>query len=225
MTTSLPGRTCQRLIPEVGPILLRPTPGAREGRGLLLDVNVCPFPGCPERHVLVDGFLVENLDPSSVPSPSHGPLGRELEEGEADRAFVASMDVDAPGEVRVEECHDPTALRWFVGALDAELRAALLRRFEAQRAAFDAALAEAGPERSEGSRAAAPAGAAGWSATPLSPDQVVAVIAGLERNMRAGERQVPARVVRAPRIGRNDPCPCGSGKKFKRCCLGAGEDG
>ncbi|MGH7856174.1 MAG: SEC-C metal-binding domain-containing protein [Candidatus Binatia bacterium] len=20
------------------------------------------------------------------------------------------------------------------------------------------------------------------------------------------------------RIGRNDPCPCGSGKKFKRCC-------
>ena len=21
-------------------------------------------------------------------------------------------------------------------------------------------------------------------------------------------------------IGRNDPCPCGSGKKYKRCCLG-----
>lgn len=21
-----------------------------------------------------------------------------------------------------------------------------------------------------------------------------------------------------PKIGRNDPCPCGSGKKFKRCC-------
>ncbi|MBI1993744.1 MAG: SEC-C domain-containing protein [Deltaproteobacteria bacterium] len=20
--------------------------------------------------------------------------------------------------------------------------------------------------------------------------------------------------------GRNDPCPCGSGKKYKRCCLG-----
>lgn len=24
-----------------------------------------------------------------------------------------------------------------------------------------------------------------------------------------------------PRIGRNDPCPCDSGKKFKRCCLAA----
>jgi uncharacterized protein YecA (UPF0149 family) len=22
----------------------------------------------------------------------------------------------------------------------------------------------------------------------------------------------------APKIGRNDPCPCGSGKKYKRCC-------
>ncbi len=22
----------------------------------------------------------------------------------------------------------------------------------------------------------------------------------------------------APRVGRNDPCPCGSGKKFKKCC-------
>ena len=21
------------------------------------------------------------------------------------------------------------------------------------------------------------------------------------------------------RVGRNDPCPCGSGKKFKKCCM------
>ncbi len=25
-----------------------------------------------------------------------------------------------------------------------------------------------------------------------------------------------------PVIGRNDPCPCGSGKKFKKCCMGKG---
>jgi SWIM/SEC-C metal-binding protein len=25
----------------------------------------------------------------------------------------------------------------------------------------------------------------------------------------------------APRIGRNDYCPCGSGKKFKNCCCSA----
>ena len=23
-----------------------------------------------------------------------------------------------------------------------------------------------------------------------------------------------------PKVGRNDPCPCGSGKKYKHCCLG-----
>jgi SEC-C motif-containing protein len=23
-----------------------------------------------------------------------------------------------------------------------------------------------------------------------------------------------------PKVGRNDPCPCGSGKKYKQCCLG-----
>ena len=29
----------------------------------------------------------------------------------------------------------------------------------------------------------------------------------------------PARsFVRGPKIGRNDPCPCGSGKKYKKCC-------
>jgi uncharacterized protein YecA (UPF0149 family) len=22
----------------------------------------------------------------------------------------------------------------------------------------------------------------------------------------------------APKIGRNDPCPCGSGRKYKKCC-------
>jgi preprotein translocase subunit SecA len=25
----------------------------------------------------------------------------------------------------------------------------------------------------------------------------------------------------APKVGRNDPCPCGSGKKHKKCCLAA----
>jgi preprotein translocase subunit SecA len=25
---------------------------------------------------------------------------------------------------------------------------------------------------------------------------------------------------RGRKVGRNDPCPCGSGKKYKRCCMG-----
>ncbi len=34
------------------------------------------------------------------------------------------------------------------------------------------------------------------------------------RSVRTG----PAPVKAAPKVGRNDPCPCGSGKKFKQCC-------
>jgi hypothetical protein len=34
-----------------------------------------------------------------------------------------------------------------------------------------------------------------------------------------GAEERPTPVVRSsPKIGRNDPCPCGSGKKFKKCC-------
>lgn len=31
-------------------------------------------------------------------------------------------------------------------------------------------------------------------------------------------RQGPAPVVHTAKVGRNDPCPCGSGKKYKKCC-------
>jgi uncharacterized protein YchJ len=27
-------------------------------------------------------------------------------------------------------------------------------------------------------------------------------------------------IIAAPKIGRNDPCVCGSGKKYKKCCMG-----
>lgn len=43
-----------------------------------------------------------------------------------------------------------------------------------------------------------------------------------ERWITAGESllDVPEPIIRAtPKIGRNDPCPCGSGKKYKKCCL------
>ncbi|UEX76835.1 SEC-C metal-binding domain-containing protein [Spiribacter halobius] len=26
-----------------------------------------------------------------------------------------------------------------------------------------------------------------------------------------------------PKVGRNQPCPCGSGRKFKRCCINSWE--
>ena len=44
-------------------------------------------------------------------------------------------------------------------------------------------------------------------------------IAPIDENIaEASESNQP--IERAnPKVGRNDPCPCGSGKKFKKCCL------
>jgi len=35
-----------------------------------------------------------------------------------------------------------------------------------------------------------------------------------------GQFDGPGKTVRreTPKVGRNDPCPCGSGKKYKKCC-------
>jgi len=45
-------------------------------------------------------------------------------------------------------------------------------------------------------------------------------------NTPVGGPSKPATVRRSqPKVGRNDPCPCGSGKKYKRCCGAAAADG
>jgi preprotein translocase subunit SecA len=31
--------------------------------------------------------------------------------------------------------------------------------------------------------------------------------------------RVEPRTAAGEKVGRNDPCPCGSGKKYKKCCL------
>jgi preprotein translocase subunit SecA len=39
------------------------------------------------------------------------------------------------------------------------------------------------------------------------------------RMAASGEQQTVQQVVRgSAKIGRNDSCPCGSGKKYKKCC-------
>ncbi|NTZ84929.1 UPF0149 family protein [Burkholderia metallica] len=55
-------------------------------------------------------------------------------------------------------------------------------------------------------------------------DRIPAGIAGIYRywlpyRKAVHERHLAATAQRSePKIGRNDPCPCGSGKKFKKCC-------
>jgi hypothetical protein len=49
------------------------------------------------------------------------------------------------------------------------------------------------------------------------PDHSALLFDELERPELPGAKQEP--VVVGPKIGRNDPCPCGSGKKYKKCCM------
>ena len=34
------------------------------------------------------------------------------------------------------------------------------------------------------------------------------------------DRKVNTTIVKDKKVGRNEPCPCGSGKKYKKCCIG-----
>ncbi len=61
-----------------------------------------------------------------------------------------------------------------------------------------------------------------WNVSQTSHDQV-GQFAMAERQRAAaqapqGETKVKQIKLDKPKVGRNDPCPCGSGKKFKKCC-------
>ncbi|NLE39822.1 MAG: hypothetical protein GX621_17520 [Pirellulaceae bacterium] len=66
----------------------------------------------------------------------------------------------------------------------------------------DEVAAEAEPEPAKRNKAAVPAKAAGQAKTAVQS--------------KPAERQ--------PQAAKNDPCPCGSGKKFKKCCMKRGKD-
>jgi preprotein translocase subunit SecA len=77
---------------------------------------------------------------------------------------------------------------------EAERRERLMRALQAQHAEVTTALALAAPPEAGVAAAADPAGAAVGAEAPVAP------------------------FVRSDRkVGRNEPCPCGSGRKYKQC--------
>lgn len=73
-------------------------------------------------------------------------------------------------------------------------------------------------------------GETNWLGHESTQDEVEVFQQAIAPNVRAihaywlarrGDFEPDLRPVRhsTPRVGRNDPCPCGSGKKYKRCCL------
>ena len=62
----------------------------------------------------------------------------------------------------------------------------------------------------------------GWKAIvgvePQEPEDLTDLrrLLGSNSDYLGGQQATVAS--RVPAVGRNDPCPCGSGRKFKRCC-------
>ena len=61
-----------------------------------------------------------------------------------------------------------------------------------------------------------------WNVSQTSHDEV-GQFAMAERQRAAaqapqGQTKVKQIKIETPKVGRNDPCPCGSGKKYKKCC-------
>ncbi|MCG8453147.1 MAG: preprotein translocase subunit SecA [Spirochaetales bacterium] len=65
------------------------------------------------------------------------------------------------------------------------------------------------------SREASPSMASHSSLSALSRDPQAAIRSGERREAAPQQMQVTRH---SPKVGRNDPCPCGSGKKYKNCC-------
>ena len=73
------------------------------------------------------------------------------------------------------------------------------------------------------------------ASTDMTPEQESAIQSLAEAKAASVENIVGAEqmptfrftktrpVVRDYKIGRNDPCPCGSGLKYKKCCLDSGK--
>ena len=60
--------------------------------------------------------------------------------------------------------------------------------------------------------------------TPKMRDTIVGqlpvILQSIAAYWRDPDRPLPQRekVLQSTKVGRNDPCSCGSGKKFKKCC-------
>ncbi len=50
------------------------------------------------------------------------------------------------------------------------------------------------------------------------PSEDIRLLEKGARKQKYGKTQRVVTVREGPKIGRNDPCPCGSGKKYKKCC-------
>jgi hypothetical protein len=57
----------------------------------------------------------------------------------------------------------------------------------------------------------------GYTVPPAKSEEPGLMIAGVRLGIGEGTRSLPPSNPEAGKVGRNEPCPCGSGKKYKKC--------
>jgi len=134
--------------------------------------------------------------------------------GEAYRYFEELMN-----NVRLQICtglfRSTTNLQAFENMLSILSRSAKLQGPESDPPAGTVArLRPAGPPGGQGTLVAGAAAPLPRAEPAAEPGEAPAAPGG------DAEVQLPRVTVRreTPKVGRNDPCPCGSGKKYKHCC-------
>jgi len=62
-------------------------------------------------------------------------------------------------------------------------------------------------------------GQSGTNTTNVTVEQTInQVFIQTEKACKPNQKAEPPSLQATPRVGRNEPCPCGSGKKYKKCC-------
>ena len=145
------------------------------------------------------GQVLAEIAAAVAPAPAAG----EEEPAAVEELDLAQLQQALPAGVDVQQVED--MLRSPQGALLADFSAFCQERgFEGEQSEVETndAIRELHEE---------------WLQTPrpaLEGERPAAVL--------EGGRLFPGKVEtfrrQTPKVGRNDPCPCGSGKKFKRCC-------
>jgi uncharacterized protein len=137
--------------------------------------------------------------------------GALLEDPESFEPVFAEYESDEPGET------DVTVEEWCHGYLrGVQLDADGWRTCEAEIAEFLRPIKMWGT--GEGSRLL---GTMTDAEREAEPDKIANAVRALYSfwRKRSVDGPTPSVLRTAPKVGRNEPCPCGSGKKYKQCCL------
>jgi SEC-C motif-containing protein len=174
-------------------LLWRDAPAPAAGReGLLLSASSCANPGCECREVTLDGVRVSN---------NLITFGRSSSPNRKIRLSFDNRDGSSRGSKEAESCLARVSLdTWSVegeestpGLLD-WLRSELdddLRSFVRK----------------------------GWTDAKKRRPRVRELDPVMPEEMQnSGAAEATRRT--GPKVGRNEPCPCGSGRKHKKCCGG-----